>query len=275
MKKNLIFLKNAIFFIFIVTLYCTSQQTIILATTTSVYDSGILEQIIPLFEKEKDIKIKVIAVGSGKALELGRRGEVDIILSHAPQEEEVFLKEGYGTRRLFLMKNNYVVLGPKNDPACIRNANTVLDAFRSIAKNKALFISRGDGSGTHQMERKLWEQAGILPDGEKWYQETGLGMGETISIASEKGAYTLCDRATWIVMKKNCSLTALWERATLTNIYSLIEVSGIRFPHVRAKSASLFFEYMRSSKAQRIIASFGKNSFGEPLFEPINDYIQK
>ncbi len=249
---------------------CAKKPFVILATTTSVQDSGILDELIPPFEQEHGIRIKVIAVGSGKAMALGKRGEADLLLAHSPADEERFMKEGYGIRRRGLMKNRFLIVGPPNDPAQIQRATTPTDAFRALMQKKAIFISRGDNSGTHYVEREIWKKAGIMPDGHTWYQETGLGMGETLSIASEKRAYTITDRATWIALKRNLSLTIVWENEEmLSNEYSVIEIDATRFPRVKSKEARLFADYLFSAKLQNIIAQFGKKSFGESLFIPI------
>ncbi len=249
---------------------CTKKPSIILATTTSVQDSGILDELIPPFEQEHGIRVKVIAVGSGKAMALGKRGEADILLAHSPAEEERFMNEGYGIRRRGLMKNSFIIVGPPNDPAQIHRAITPTDAFRAIIQKEAIFISRGDNSGTHYAEREIWKKAAIMPDGRTWYQETGLGMGETLSIASEKNGYTLTDSATWAVLKRNLSLTIVWENEEmLFNEYSVIEINPTRFPRIRSKEAQLFADYLFSPGAQNIIAQFGKKTFGESLFIPI------
>lgn len=266
----------ALMLILVVFPSCTKQPSLIFATTTSVQDSGLLDELIPLFEKESGIKVKVIAVGSGKAMALGKRGEADIILAHAPADEEAFMNEGYGTRRRALMKNDFLIVGPADDPANITNVKTPEEAFRAIAQHGARFVSRADNSGTHFVERALWKKAGVVPDGQKWYQESGLGMGETLSIASEKRAYTIADRATWIALKRNLSLTVLWEgKDTLSNVYSLIEVNPALFPRVKSKEAAHFAEFLFSQNAQDAIASFGKKSFGEALFVPMGKNEQK
>ncbi|MCX7679400.1 MAG: substrate-binding domain-containing protein [Spirochaetes bacterium] len=259
----------AILWMWIAFIFCSHKPFVILATTTSVYDSGLLDELIPIFEKEYGITVKTLAVGSGKALALGRHGEVDIILSHAPDEEEVFMKKGYGSRRFFLMKNQYYIVGPACDPAQIQHLVSILDAFRAIAQRRAVFISRGDNSGTHIQERRIWKTIGIVPDGESWYHETGLGMGETLSIASEKDAYTLTDRATWLVLKKRLSLEVLWKHSEFAIVYSLIEVNSNRFSQINAKGAALFTEFLLSQRAQCIIATYGKDTFGEALFAPV------
>jgi tungstate transport system substrate-binding protein len=266
MKRALLFL--VVLFSFTLP-SCKQKKSIVFATTTSVQDSGLLDELIPLFETNTGMQVKTIAVGSGKAMALGRRGEVDIILAHSPADEEAFMKEGFGMRRRAMMHNDFIIVGPVNDPAGVQSCHGAEDAFRAIARNLALFISRGDNSGTHALEKQLWKKCGIHPDTQSWYQECGLGMGETLSIASEKKAYTLTDRSSWIALKKNLSLALLWDsKGTLANVYHVIEINPARLPNVKSQDAALFAEFLLSQNVKNIIASFGKNRYSEALFRP-------
>ena len=180
-----------------------ASKNIILATTTSTQDSGLLDVLIPLFEKETGYFVKTIAVGSGQAMAMGKKGEADVLLVHSPDDEKKFMAEGFGVNRRLVMHNDFIIVGPASDPAGVRGAKTSADAFRKIASTGALFLSRGDNSGTHAKEKKLWKAAGISPDGQKWYQQTGLGMGETLNVAAEKKGYTLADRGTYLALTEN------------------------------------------------------------------------
>ena len=179
----------------------TAQKSLILATTTSTQDSGLLDVLIPVFEKDSGYFVKTIAVGSGQAMAMGKKGEADVLLVHSPEAEKKFMEEGSGINRRLVMHNDFVIVGPASDPARIRGAKTSGDAFKRISQAGALFLSRGDNSGTHAKEKGLWKAAGIKPDGTKGYQQTGLGMGQTLNVAAEKRGYTLTDRATYLALK--------------------------------------------------------------------------
>ncbi|MCX8044865.1 MAG: substrate-binding domain-containing protein [Desulfobacterota bacterium] len=256
-------------------LFCSSpadaenKKYIVLATTTSMQDSGLLDVLVPLFEKKTGFFLKTIAVGSGQALALGSRGEADVLLVHAPHEEERFMLSGNGIRRRKVMHNDFIVVGPPEDPAGIRTAGSAVEAFKKIAGQHVLFISRADNSGTHAVERRLWQTAGVQPEGMRWYQETGLGMGQSLGIASEKGGYTLSDRGTFWALKKNLQLAVLVsEDALLKNVYHVIEVNSQKFPKVNAAGAKAFADFITSPEAQQIIKTFGVSQYGEPLFYP-------
>ena len=173
-----------------------AQKNLILATTTSTQDSGLLDVLIPMFEKKTGYFVKTIAVGSGQAMTMGQKGEADVLLVHSPDAEKKFMAEGYGVNRLIVMHNDFVVIGPPADPAAIKGAKSTPEAFKKIAAAGSLFLSRGDNSGTHAKEKGIWKAAGIKPEGQKWYQQTGLGMGQTLNVAAEKKGYTLADRGT-------------------------------------------------------------------------------
>ena len=179
------------------------QKNIILATTTSTQDTGLLDVLIPIFEKETGYFVKTIAVGSGQAMAMGQKGEADVMLVHSPDAEKKFIAEGYGINRRLVMHNDFIIVGPGADPAKIKGVKSSAEAMKLIAKANALFVSRGDNSGTHAKEKTLWKKAEINPVGQKWYQETGLGMGQTLNVAAEKKGYTLADRGTYLAMKKN------------------------------------------------------------------------
>ena len=243
-------------------------KTLILATTTSTQDSGLLDDLVPLFEKQTGLQVKTIAVGSGQALAMGRRGEADVLLVHSPQAEEALIAEGSGLNRRLVMHNDFVVLGPASDPAAI-SGKGVPEAFRRIAASKALFLSRGDQSGTHAQELKLWNAAGLAPEGQAWYQQTGLGMGQTLAIAAEKKAYTLSDRGTYLALRRKLGLPILLEGdPSLRNTYHVIEVNPARHPKVNAAGARAFADFLVSKDVQKRIKDFGIAVYGSPLFFP-------
>jgi len=246
-----------------------AQKNIILATTTSTQDSGLLDVLIPVFEKKTGYFVKTIAVGSGQAMAMGQKGEADVLLVHSPDAEIKFIAEGYGVNRRLVMHNDFVVLGVAADSAKIKGIKSAAVAFKKIATANALFISRGDKSGTHAKEMKLWKTVGINPEGQKWYQQTGLGMGNTLGVAAEKKGYTLADRGTYLAMKKNLGLDILVEGdADLLNIYHVIEVNSGKWPKVNAAGAKAFADFMVSPETQAIIKTFGVDKYGSPLFFP-------
>lgn len=252
---------------------CYGKPAVILATTTSVRDSGLLDELLTAFETSSNYKVKVIAVGSGQAVSMAREGNVDIILTHSPELEEKGVAEGYLIDRRVVMYNYFVLCGPASDPAGVRKAGRIEDAFSAIYQlgasgEKALFVSRGDQSGTHVKELAVWEAAGLKPSG-KWYLETGAGMGETLRVAAEKGAYVLCDRGTYLALKDSLSLDVLFEGGDmLKNVYSVTRVNPNKFSRVNVKGAESFADFLISPKVQSIIGKFGMEKFGEPLFIP-------
>lgn len=242
-------------------------EDIILATTTSTQDSGLLDALIPRFERKTGWRIKTIAVGSGQAMAMGKKGEADVLLVHSPEAEELFIAEGFGVRRRLVMYNDFVLLGPGRDVAGVTKVKTAQEAFKKIASSGALFLSRGDNSGTHALEKKLWKAVGINPEGQKWYQQTGLGMGHTLGVAAEKGAYTLADRGTYLALRKTLGLAILSEGdAALKNIYHVIEANPARFPKVNQAGAKAFADFLLSKEAREQIAGFGREHYGQPLF---------
>jgi len=245
------------------------QKTIILATTTSTQDTGLLDVLIPIFEKKAGYFVKTIAVGSGQAMTMGQKGEADVLLVHSPAAEKKFVSEGYGINRRLVMHNDYIIVGPSEDTAKIKGLKSSSESFKKIASAKALFLSRGDNSGTHAKEKDIWKAAGINPEGEKWYQQTGLGMGQTLNVAAEKKGYTLADRGTCLALKKNLGLDILVEGdAILLNIYHVIEVNPAKWPKVNAAGAKAFADFMVSKETQDIVKTFGVEKFGSPLFFP-------
>mgnify|MGYP001093022604 CR=1 FL=1 len=254
--------------IFLVNASVIKNKTIILATTTSVVDTGILEELIPLFERKTGYFVKIIAVGSGQALLLGKKGEADILLVHSPDEEKQFMKDGYGINRRFVMYNDFVLLGPPHDPANTKHAKNILDAFKKIFQKKALFISRGDHSGTHMKELFIWKSLNIDPTGKKWYQETGSGMGLTLSIASEKLGYVLSDKGTFLSLKRNLNLQIVHKGdKILKNIYHVIIINPNMFKNINYDGAKALADFFVSHETQSLIKQFGIKKFGEPLFK--------
>jgi tungstate transport system substrate-binding protein len=245
------------------------QKNIILATTTSTQDTGLLDVLIPLFEKQTGYFVKTIAVGSGQAMAMGQKGEADVLLVHSPDAEKKFIAEGLGVNRRLVMHNDFIIVGPGEDSAKIKNTKSAAGAFKLIASAEALFVSRGDNSGTNAQEKKLWKAAAISPEGQKWYQQTGLGMGQTLNVSAEKKGYTLADRGTYLAMKKNLNMDILVEGdAALLNIYHVMEVNIAKWPKVNAVGAKAFADFMLTKKTQGIIKSFGVDKYGSPLFFP-------
>ncbi len=246
------------------------NKIIILATTTSIQDAGLLDVLIPIFERKTGYFIKTIAVGSGQALALGKRGEVDLLLVHSPEEEKKFMSDGYGISRRGVMENDFLLVGPAEDPAKIKGTKEAVNAFQKISTSSSLFISRGDNSGTHTKELSIWEATKITPEGQRWYQQTGLGMGQTLTIASEKRGYTLTDQGTYMALRKNLNLEVfLAKNKDLRNYYHVIVVNPKRWPKVNDKGAWALADFLLGKEAQEIIRTFGFSQFGSPLFFPI------
>ncbi len=245
------------------------QKNIILATTTSTQDTGLLDVLIPMFEKKTGYFVKTIAVGSGQAMAMGEKGEADVLLVHSPDAEVKFMAGGYGVNRRLVMHNDFIVVGPPSDPAKVKGLKSSVEVFKKIAVADALFMSRGDNSGTHAKELAIWKAANIKPEGQKWYQQTGLGMGQTLNVAAEKKGYTLADRGTYLAMKKQLGLDILAEGdAILLNIYHVIEVNPAKWPKVNAAGGKAFADFMVSPDTQAVIKTFGVEKFGSPLFFP-------
>jgi len=245
-----------------------AQKVLILATTTSTQDSGLLDELIPRFEKQTGYSVKTIAVGSGQAMAMGKRGEADVLLVHSPEAEKALVAEGSGVNRRIVMHNDFILVGPAQDPAGIRS-HTAMEALQRIAAAKVTFLSRGDNSGTHAMELKLWKATSVPFEGQAWYQQTGQGMGQTLAIAADKRAYTLSDRGTYLALQKKLGLAILHEGdPSLRNVYHVIEVNPTRFPKVNAAGARAFADFMVSKDVQARIKEFGIATFGSPLFFP-------
>ena len=245
------------------------EKTIILATTTSTQDSGLLDILVPQFEKQSGYQVKTIAVGSGQAMTMGQKGEADVLLVHSPDAEKKFVEEGFGVNRRIVMHNDFVMVGPAADPAKIKGMKGSADALKAIPAGGGTFISRGDKSGTHGKELALWKAAGVAPEGQGWYQQTGLGMGQTLNVASEKGFYTLADRGTYLAMKKTLALDILVEgEKSLLNVYHVVEVNPAKWPKVNAAGAQAFADFMVSPEIQKTIGGFGVEKYGSPLFFP-------
>ncbi len=246
------------------------QKTIILATTTSTQDSGLLEVLVPIFEKQTGYFVKTIAVGSGQAMAMGQKGEADVLLVHSPSAEKDFMAGGFGTERRMVMHNDFILVGPPADPAAIKGTKTAGEAYKKIAATAgAIYLSRGDKSGTHSKELALLKAAGIAAEGQAWYQQTGLGMGQTLSVAAEKKGYTLADRGTYLSLKKNLGLDILVEgEPGLLNIYHVIDVNQSKFPKVNAAGGKAFADFMLAAATQKVISTFGVEKYGSPLFFP-------
>ena len=245
------------------------EKTVILATTTSTQDSGLLDVLLPMFEKQTGYFVKTIAVGSGQAMAMGQKGEADVLLVHSPAAEQKFMADGFGVNRKLVMHNDYIIVGPADDPAKIKGMKSTPESFKKIASAAGLFLSRGDNSGTNAKEKEVWKAAGINPEGQKWYQQTGLGMGQTLNVANEKDGYTLADRGTYLSLKKNLKLDILMEGdAILLNIYHVIEVNPTKWPKVNVAGAKAFSDFMVAKATQDVIKTYGVEKFGAPLFFP-------
>jgi tungstate transport system substrate-binding protein len=243
-------------------------RTITLATTTSVRDTGLLDMLVPAFERQTGIEVLVVAVGSGQALDMGGRGDADVLLTHAPDAEEKFMAEGHGSQRRLFMHNDFVLVGPKLDPAGVSGEESVTGVLAQLAKSNAPFVSRGDESGTHLKEKQIWEAAGIIPNG-GWYIRAGSGMVQTLRMASEKRAYTLSDRGTYLAQRSSLDLAILSQGdPLLRNQYAVIVVNPAKHPHVKAAAARRFADFLLSPETQSSIGRFGADKFGEPLFFP-------
>jgi tungstate transport system substrate-binding protein len=243
----------------------SAERSLILATTTSTHDSGLLDELLPAFTEATGWAVKPVAVGSGQAIEMGRRGEADVLLVHSPAAEEEYVAEGTAGRRLLVMHNDFVLLGPEADPAGVRGV-PVDEAMGRIAAAGAVFVSRGDDSGTHARERSLWEQAGV-PPGAPWYQETGQGMGATLRVAAEKAGYTLSDRGTYLTQPAGLALLVAGDPGLL-NVYHVIEVTTRAGERVQPEAAAAFADWITGPDAQRLIGEFGRERYGQPLFVP-------
>ncbi|MEH2446275.1 MAG: substrate-binding domain-containing protein [Nostoc sp.] len=252
-----------------------TSKNLIVGMTTSIQDSGLLDDLVPAIEKKTGYKLKSISVGTGQALALAEKGEVDAVFVNSPKAERKVLASGAVTNRHLVMHNDFVIVGPNTDKANIRGKKNAVEAFSLIAKNKALFISRGDDSGTNKLEKDLWQQANIKPSG-SWYQQTGLGMAETLQVANQKRGYTLADRATYIFQQKNLSLPIVVQGdKKLLNLYHVMQVNPQKFPKVNSAGAIAFINYVLSAEGQTVIAAHGQKQFGQQLFYPDSGKTEK
>jgi tungstate transport system substrate-binding protein len=245
------------------------STTVILSTTTSTQDSGLLDVLVPMFERQSGYTVKTVSVGTGQALALAARGEADVTLAHAPALEKKYVAEGKMTNRRLVMYNDFVVIGPEDDPAKIRGEKSALAALKKIAAAGARFVSRGDRSGTHSLELALWKQAGVTPAA-PWYIESGQGMGATLGIADDRRAYTLTDRATLLAFARRVRLVTMVEGdRPLLNVYSVMEVNPANGPRVNGAGGKAFADFMVAPATQAVIKTFGADRYGQPLFVPI------
>lgn len=250
-----------------------ANPNLILATTTSTQDSGLLDVLVPMFEEQTAYKVQTVAVGSGQAMEMGQQGNADVLLVHSPSAETTFMKDGWGKDRSLVMHNDFVIVGPAADPAKIKDLGPA-DAFKAIATAQAPFVARADKSGTSTKELGIWAKTDVDPATTKpaWYIETGQGMGASLTIASEKGAYTLSDRATYLANKDNLQLDLLVEgNKTLLNVYHVITVNTHKWPKVNYEGATAFLKFMIDPATQEVIGQFGADKYGQPLFFPDAD----
>ena len=238
-----------------------------ISTTTSVNDSGLLPYLQPYFEKATGYKMEVTSAGTGAAIEKGEKGDADALLVHAKASEEEFIDAGFGVERVPFMYNYFVIVGPKDDPAGVKNCKTAADAFKAIADSKAAFVSRGDDSGTNKKELQIWEAAGVDPNGQDWYINAGQGMGATLTQAAEREAYTLSDKGTFLSNDANKTLEILLgESEDMKNTYTMIAINPEKWPDTNIDGANAFIDWMTSDEASKLIADFGTAEYGEPLF---------
>lgn len=246
-----------------------SERFIVVASTTSTENSGLYSFVLPRFSEQTGIEVRVVAVGTGQALHIAQNGDADVLLVHHRPSEDQFISQGYGVTRYDLMYNDYILVGPRDDPASVLSAANVIGAVQRIATNKSLFISRGDDSGTHKKELELWNQSGIdtTKVGNGWYQETGRGMGGTLNMASALDAYTLSDRATWLKFGNKGRLDILFQSdPPLFNPYGIILVNPEKHPHIKTRDGQTFIEWMLSEAGQTLIADY--RILGQQAFFP-------
>ena len=242
---------------------------VILSTTTSTQDSGLLDVLVPLFERQTGYTVKTIAVGTGQALALAARGEADVVLAHAPALEKKYVADGKMLDRRLVMYNDFVIIGPAGDPAKIKGMKKAANAMKAIAATGSRFVSRGDNSGTHALEKSLWTLAGVEPQG-AWYIEAGQGMGATLGIADDRRAYAVTDRGTFLALQKRVRLPILLEGdKPLSNIYSVMKVNPSNGPRVNAAGGAAFADFMVSADVQKVIKTYGVDKYGRALFEPV------
>lgn len=244
-----------------------SNPNIILATTTSTQDSGLLDVLVPMFEEQTGYVVQTIAVGTGQALQMGEEGNADVLLVHAPASEEVFMENGFGKERAYVMYNDFIFVGPTSDPAELLGLTSAIEGLEKIYELNATFVSRGDDSGTHKKELDIWKKAELDPAGQSWYIETGQGMGATLTIASEREGYTITDRATYLAQKDNLDLILVIEGdESLLNPYHVITVNPELWENVNYEGALAFYNFMIAPETQTVIGEFGIDQYGQPLF---------
>ena len=266
MKNPFLFLLIGLFVLVSCNPASSQNKALLLVSTTSTQDSGLLDVLLPGFTEQTGYNVQLVAVGSGQALKLGEQGNADVILLHSPVAEKEFMANDFGIDRRLVMHNDFVIVGPVSDPAGIRG-QTPVEALESIYASRLTFVSRGDDSGTHVKELALWKNAGLDPAGQDWYLETGQGQGATLSIASEKGGYALTDRGTFLAYKANVDLEILVEGDPfLLNVYHVITVNPAKWPRVNLEGAQAFAEFITSPQGQQVIAGFGLEQYGQPLF---------
>ena len=248
---------------------CGAEDELLLGATTSVQDNGLLDELVAAFEEDGGYRVKPIVQGSGQVTALARRGELDVIMTHSPAEEERFIDDGYGLERTPVMQNFFLMAGPRDDPADVAGAASLAGAFQQIAESRSAFVSRGDGSGTHARELATWEKAGIDPDGEGWYRESAAGQGLSAFVANDGDAYTLIDSATFAALEERLQIVELFRDASGPNVYSVIRLNAERLDKVNEEAADAWVEFITSEQAQRLIAEFGRDEFGGSLFQPL------
>jgi len=269
MKKTFLVLLVAAFLLISCNTAASQKRELLLVSTTSTQDSGLLDVLLPAFTAKTGYDVQLVAVGSGQALKIGEQGDADVILLHSPAAEKEFVANGFGIDRRLVMHNDFVIVGPPSNPSSLRGQPTLDSAFKAIYSSASTFVSRGDESGTHVKELAIWKNAGLDPHGQDWYLETGQGQGATLSIASEKGAYALTDRGTFLAYKSNVDLEILFEGDSfLLNVYHVITVNPEKFPNINLEGAKAFADFITSPEGQKIIAEFGVDKYGEPLFFP-------
>jgi tungstate transport system substrate-binding protein len=245
-----------------------ANPNLILATTTSTADTGLLDVLLPMFQAKTGYLVKPIAVGTGQALAMGEKGDADVLLVHAPADELKLVAKGAATGRVLVMHNDFIVVGPAEDPAKVKGLKSSKEAFQKIAAAKATFVTRGDDSGTNKKELAIWKDAGVKPEG-AWYMNIGAGMGQALNVSSEKGGYTLTDRGTFLSMQKTLHVAIIVEgEPSLLNIYHVMQVNPAQFPKVNAEGAKAFSDFLLAKETQDFIGKFGVDKYGSPLFFP-------
>jgi tungstate transport system substrate-binding protein len=245
----------------------SNQKSILLVSTTSTQDSGLLDVLLPVFTERTGYQVSLVATGSGQALKMAEEGNADVVLLHSPAAEKEFMEKGLGMDRRLVMHNDFIIVGPQSDPASLHTQANAVDSFKAIFSSASIFVSRGDDSGTNVKELALWKSAGLDPAGKPWYFETGQGQGITLTVASEKQAYALTDRGTFLAYKANLDLALLFENdPILLNVYHVITVNPQKWPKVNTEGAQAFADFITSKEGQDIIRDFGVKEYGQPLF---------